>query len=1404
MDQAIRNKLRGVVTQCRKLLEDSVRQELQGKFGIYAAKKDDVQVDDENRLNLTAEEGPSRKDILDHFAHIKARGFKANEALDQLVREIAFTHLNRLCAYKMMAARQVVVGEQRIYDVVGKGENSKLVQFFLADRPDEKKLFDKGEQAAAYRHCLDWLGGLLSEEIGVLFNPSDSANRLYPPHHFLAQVFDLINDETLADIWADDETIGWVYQYFTPVEDRAKARKASRSPRNSYELAFRNQFFTPRYVVEFLTDNTLGRTWYEMRKGDTRLKSQCKYMVRRPSEVFLAESQKQPKATENRDNLKQEELLKLPVYIPHRPKKDPREIKVLDPACGSGHFLLYCFDLLLTIYEEAYDDAGLGPKLKEEYPTLADLKKAAPALILANNLHGIDIDLRCTQIAALALWLRCQRAFQDMGLKKDRPKITRTNFVCAEPMPGEQPMLKEFLTQLESRLLGQLAEVVFDNMELAGEAGSLLKIEEEIRDAIAAARKQWVAETERATDRKGQPLLFSRADMERMSKKPQQGQLFDLSEITEDQFFEQAEVLLVDALRHYAEQAHNGQRLQRRLFAEDAVRGFAFLDLCRKRFDVVLMNPPFGESSKNSKTYIERAYENSYNDILAAFVERTLELCVANGFVGAITNRNCFYLTTMTNYRKEVLQRRVGLEALMDLGEGVLDATVEAATYVLRHVPRPQQVAPFVRLLTDEDKIQKAAAELAAINSGTSTSRAFYAAPANFALLESTPFCYWVRLDTLRTISDLPKLEGNGATIRVGLQTSKDFRFLRLIWEAPAASITPSPSIPRGVHKSLQTECLKELKAGKRWAFYSKTDEARPWLSPITLVVDWENEGQRIKEYARQQGNSPSRSVRSEDRYFQPGFSYMLRSTRLVPYVIPPGVIPTAGRSQVYPDADKEIEVLGICASRLGSAVARFGGEYFARPKFQNSMVQSIPAVPVSAKTRKELEHRFNTELALKRSVLSHFEPWHEFILPAILDNLQADDAWQLESLIGMDLEDRIATDAGLSKEDLTTLCRDLDDAISIRSRSATNEVVDEDDSEEEGEEEDDGSISLVDLSPRAQYEGLISYCLGVVFGRWDVRFAQNSKLIPKNQDVLDPLPVVPPGTLVSPDGYPATTGNIVSEAWLKARPNAVYLPATGSVAQPTVPDAKYPTPVQWDGVLVDSTDENGRSASPSDIERRIQDVLEIIFVKEAAAQEKAACEALGVGTLREYLRKPGNGGFWLDHMGRYTKSHRKAPIYWLLQSSQKNYALWVYYHRLDKETLLKALLPKGPVQTKINLAQSRLDDLRKKRKSAEGDAKTAKNLDKEIDKQEELLNEIKDFAEKLERAAKLEFGDKDKLNSSIQYTPDLNDGVVLNVAPLHELVPWKEAANYWKKILEGEYEWSSMSKLLQEKGLVK
>ena len=88
-----------------------------------------------------------------------------------------------------------------------------------------------------------------------------------------------LNSTELASVWDDDETIGWFYQFFNSKEERQQMRDASQAPRNSRELAVRNQFFTPRYVVQFLVDNTLGRTWIEMTNGDTSLTDRCEYFV---------------------------------------------------------------------------------------------------------------------------------------------------------------------------------------------------------------------------------------------------------------------------------------------------------------------------------------------------------------------------------------------------------------------------------------------------------------------------------------------------------------------------------------------------------------------------------------------------------------------------------------------------------------------------------------------------------------------------------------------------------------------------------------------------------------------------------------------------------------------------------------------------------------------------------------------------------------------------------------------------------------------------------------------------------------------------------------------------------------------------------------------------------------------
>ena len=285
----------------------------------------------------------------------------------------------------------------------------------------------------------------------------------------------------------------------------------------------------------------------------------------------------------------------------------------------------------------------------------------------------------------------------------------------------------------------------------------------------------------------------------------------------------------------------------------------------------------------------------------------------------------------------------------------------------------------------------------------------------------------------------------------------------------------------------------------------------------------------------------------------------------------------------------------------------------------------------------------------------------------------------------------------------------------------------------------------------------LVSYAVGCVLGRWDVRFATGGKPAPTLPDPFDPLPVCSPGMLQEPDGLPATQN-----------PHG------------------YPLRIVWDGILVDDPDH------PDDIIRRVRDVLELIWKDRADAIEKEACEILGVPDLRDYFRKPGAGGFWDDHVKRYSKSRRKAPIYWLLQSSKKNYALWIYYHRLDKDILFKALL--NYVEPKIRLVLGQWSSVLGQIQQAKDQGqrtKDLKKLEKEAERLESFLTELRDFEDKLRRAANLHLD------------PDLNDGVVLNIAPLRELVPWKEAKSYWDDLMDGKYEWSSIGKQLREKGLV-
>ena len=161
----------------------------------------------------------------------------------------------------------------------------------------------------------------------------------------------------------------------------------------------------------------------------------------------------------------------------------------------------------------------------------------------------------------------------------------------------------------------------------------------------------------------------------------------DLSGIDDDRFFHEAEMLIVDALRQYAETSPATSSVRRRLFSGDAAQGIALMEVVRTRFEVVLMNPPFGACSLPAKKEFDRSYPRTKNDVYAAFVERGIELLQRRGRLGAITSRTGFFLSSFQKWREEILLPKAPPAIVADLGVGVLDgAMVETAAYCLEAV----------------------------------------------------------------------------------------------------------------------------------------------------------------------------------------------------------------------------------------------------------------------------------------------------------------------------------------------------------------------------------------------------------------------------------------------------------------------------------------------------------------------------------------------------------------------------------------------------------------------------------------------------------------------------------------------------------------------------------------------
>ena len=523
------------------------------------------------------------------------------------------------------------------------------------------------------------------------------------------------------------------------------------------------------------------------------MKDRCRYLARRPNEVWLQQGELPPAEVVEDEGLSQEEVLQQPVHIAYRPLKDPREIRMLDPACGSMHFGLYAFDLYLEIYREAW---GIAQRSNEHarqgeaftpFVTYAansaneaDFLREAPSLILQHNIYGIDIDLRAAQTARLTLWLRAQGGWQEQYVEvTTRPAITRSKVVSTEPMPGERELLADFVDQQfpeeERGLVQELLEAVFDKMQLAVEACSSFKIEEEVRDAINVTRGEW------------QKLAFQQKDLFSAAELVSMGQAgsslnTDLHSLATG-FWIDIEERIYTALRHYSEQAESGGSFQRSLFAEDAAQGFAFIDVCRRRYDAVLVIPPFGEAATKTVPYTGETIHAGRNDIYSAFVLRTLDLLEPQkGRAEAITSRAFVVGKDPRDFRMAVIDATSShLSLFIDLGGGVLDrAMVETSASILS-----DSTDHFV-MYSDLRSISRVELE-ASLSVGLDT---WENCPLSvFRQTVDQQLLFDLDTKTLGSLNRQEWFAPDFAEVTLGLVTEENDRFLRLRWETAADMI---------------------------------------------------------------------------------------------------------------------------------------------------------------------------------------------------------------------------------------------------------------------------------------------------------------------------------------------------------------------------------------------------------------------------------------------------------------------------------------------------------------------------------------------------------------------------------------------------------------------------------------
>ena len=766
-------KLAEHVEHIRQIIDRAFRNTL-GRMGITATVLQPLE-------NVSQQFHLDRIRIEDVFETFAAETGSVADAYEKLVEELTFTLFNRLAALKVMEAHGL--NSPILTRSSQHGDRSFAHFLWLEQNPE-----GRDEEQEGLLPFIEEQLNTLSADI-PLFSPQYPYH-LLPTAIELRDIIDAFNavekdEQVEADIWKSDDVLGWLYESYNNY--KKAAHKESKAKTEYNKVSIQSQVYTPGWVVKFLVDNSLGKLYLEMYPDST---------------------------------IKEKYIIANAPTKPTRERKPLTEIRLIDPACGSGNFLLYAFDLLYDLYIDQIDNYGADYDDDE-----------IPELIIRHNLHGIDIDDRAIQLAQLGLHIKVKR--QNRSAKIEQFNIVSSDFFL--PDYSEVKHLFENGGKLSPELENIVTEM-WDELQQAYKFGSLIRLEEKFSLRMQELVQQW-----------------------------DEGRLFEEETLANyEQFRENFFTGLQNAVAHNtAKQGINFLNSK----TGDAIR---FLELLTQKYDVAVANPPYTDSSDfglELKKFVNTNYKKPYkfhSNLYAAFIKRCCEFVDEKGKMALIHPLTFMYIKSFEDVRKFILEK-LHINVFVDYGLSNLfgEIMVDPAFYVFEK-EKTTKNAWFISLdqytRTSQEKHKKDYCLDALYDyvENRPNKHNYTIEQSKLKTIEGWPFIYWISDGFREKFKE--ESFNNIASVVSGIKTGDNDRLLRYWWELNNNTILEDYNADR-----------------KPWVRYAKGGPYNKWFGNVWLCVNYKNEGSEIKK-------SNNYNLLAEKNLFRKGITYSATSTKGVSF----------------------------------------------------------------------------------------------------------------------------------------------------------------------------------------------------------------------------------------------------------------------------------------------------------------------------------------------------------------------------------------------------------------------------------------------------------------------------------------------------------------------------------------